>query len=342
MISPDTALLEGARLAHPAWANALWLAPLLAVALAAAHRRSRRALRRLASPTLLADLAPTLRPALWRPIALAAALALIGLALSRPQHDPERRETIATGRDVLVVLDVSRSMLAQDLAPNRLERAKLWIRDLAASLESDRLALVTFAGSAVVKCPPTLDHDFFLLALDDASPSTVARGGTMIGDALRTALDQILTGEDPTPTDIILITDGEDQGSFPAQAARRVAEAGARIIAVGIGAEHEGTPIPDTTGQTSRYIEHERQTVRSRLDAQTLAEIAAATPGGAFLRVGTGTIELDRVYADLTRGLARAELGATEALRYREAFQPLLLAAFILLTLEGLIRRAPR
>lgn len=319
--------------AQPAWLHAIWIAPVLIAMITWSARESRKRAAAFGTAELRTSLGLETRPRISGGLCVAAASACIAIALARPQLDPQPRDIIATGRDVVVVLDVSRSMLAEDIAPNRLERAKIWIGDLAASLPGDRLSLVAFAGSAVVKCPPTLDHGFFSLALDDLDPRSVTRGGTMIGDALRVVLDQIAS-DDTGTLDVLLITDGEDQGSFPVQAAQGIADAGGRIIAIGIGSEHGGSPIPDAG--RGGFVEAEGKVVRSKLDAATLSDIARATPGGAFLRVGTDAIELDTVFTELTPAPADGEATTSRSVTYTEAYQLFLLAAFALLAIDSL------
>ncbi len=321
--------------AEPIWLHALWLVPVVAALMVLTARAMERRVAAFGTQDVRTSLGLAASPQLGAAACAATAWTCIAVALARPQLDPQPREIVSTGRDVVIVLDVSRSMLAEDIAPNRLERAKIWIGDLAASLPGDRLSLVAFAGSAVVKCPPTLDHGFFRLALDDLDTRSVARGGTMIGDALRVVLDQI--ARDRTGSlDVLLITDGEDQGSFPVEAARGIADAGGRIIAIGIGSEHGGSPIPDTS--RGGFVEAQGEVVRSRLDAATLADIARATPGGAFLRVGTNAIELDTVFRELTPPAEVGDATATRSVTYTEAYQLALLAALALLTLDALRR----
>jgi Ca-activated chloride channel family protein len=231
-------------------------------------------------------------------------------------------------------------MLATDLAPSRLERAKLWVRDLAASLKGDRVALVTFAGAARVECPLTLDRAFFRMTLDEASPDDIQLGGTAIGDAIRKAVRDVfeLAGTAPPPgasaRDIILITDGEDHESLPTEAAAAAGKLGVRIIAIGLGDPAAGATVP---GDDQRPLRRDGQIVRSRMDAQALADIAAATPGGVFLNVGTGTISLDTVYRDLIATSPQVTTGTSTFLRHRELFRWPLLAAVALLALEPLI-----
>lgn len=310
----------------------LWVLAPLAGVLALSAWRGRRALARLVSRQTAAQVAtgPSRFRRGVRAAALLGAVAMVIAALARPQHSPQEREVQREGRDIAIVLDVSRSMLARDLAPDRLERAKLWIGDLLGSLRGDRVALVAFAGSAVVKAPLTTDYGFVRLALDELSPDSVARGGTLIGDAIRTTLGDLFDDEEGAggQRDIILITDGDDQESFPIEAAAEAGERGVRIIAIGIGDPH-GARVPGAT--------YRGQPVVSSLNPDALRRVAAASAGGAYLHAGSGAMELDQVYADLIRAAEQNQYDAAVAVAWTEAFQWLIAGALGLIVLEGLI-----
>lgn len=333
------------RFAEPSWLLALWVVPLLAVLLAVSVVHGSAMLARFIEAPLIGRMAPVagVAPRFIKPMLVLAGLAATVIALAQPQWNAAPREVARTGRDVCFVIDVSKSMLAEDLAPNRLERSKLWVRDVLESIRGDRVALVAFAGVASVKSPLTHDYAFVRLALDDLSPDSVARGGTLIGDAIRVALDEVfLIGKPDAPSarrrDIILITDGEDHESFPVEAAAAAGEAGVRIIAIGIGDETRGTPIPiiDRSGRRT-YVMHEGERVLSRLDGDALRRMALASAGGAYFNVSTGTIELDRVYRQLIMDGEQSEAGERTVIRYEEKFQIFVAAALILLLLEMMI-----
>ena len=239
---------------------------------------------------------------------------------------------------MVFVVDVSKSMLAEDLAPNRLERAKLAIADVIAKLRGDRVGLLVFAGTAAVKCPLTLDYGFFRMMLDNVSVDSIERGGTMIGDAVRVVLDQMLDNQERKFRDIVLITDGEDHESFPVEAAKEAAEKGVRLFIIGLGDENEGRRIPlndESGGRT--FMKYQCREVWSRLDADTLREMALATPGGRYLNVATGTIDLGEVYLQLIGTAEKKELAEETIEKYEEKFQVFLGVAFLLLSLEALI-----
>lgn len=272
-------------------------------------------------------------------------LASLIVALARPQADPVEENVTVRGRDVVFVVDVSKSMLSRDAVPNRLSRAKLWINDLVNTLRGDRVGLVAFAGAAVVKSPLTMDYGFFRMALDELSPASVPRGGTLIGDAIRKAMTDVFEQGPGRYRDIVLITDGEDQGSFPAEAARQAAERGVRLIVIGIGSEVEGAPVPSEEKSDPKYVEFHGERVRSRLDQTTLAAIADAASraagnsggGGVFLNVGTGTIDLDKVYHDLVGSADQRETETKSNVLYRELFPYFLILAGACLAFEPVI-----
>jgi Ca-activated chloride channel family protein len=234
-------------------------------------------------------------------------------------------------------------MLAEDLAPNRVERAKLAIQDAVDKLEGDRVGLVVFAGSALVKCPLTHDYGFFRLMLDDVSTDSISRGGTMIGDAIRKTLDEVYDDQYKQFKDLVLITDGEDHDSFPFEAAEAAGERGVRIIAIGLGDENEGQRIPITDEQGRKtFVKYEGKEVWTRLDADTLRRMVNVTPGGKYLNVSTGTIDLGSVYKQLIASAEKKELESRTVKKYHEKFQIFLFVAFALLLGDMIISERKR
>lgn len=319
----------------------LWAVPILCAIYWFGFRRRAEVIRRFANVALLESLLEDLRPNARRTKAVLVCVAVffIVVALARPAWNPSPELIRREGRDVVFVLDVSRSMLAEDLAPNRLERAKLAINDAVEKLQGDRVGLVVFAGTAVVKCPLTLDYGFFRFALQEVSTLSVNRGGTMIGDALRKATNEVFDKRSRQYKDIVLITDGEDHESFPVEAAEGAGAAGIRLITLGIGNENEGQRIPLTSRSgEKKFLTHNGQEVWSKLDGDTLRKMVNATPDGKYFNVGTGTIDLGDVYSKLIAGASRREIEARTMMRYEEKFQIFLMFAFILLCVELLIR----
>lgn len=318
---------------HEQVLGALWAVPALAVLCVYAWRMRRRALRRFADPAAVRHVIRGRPQALraWQALGGCAALAMVILSLARPAWNVALRAIQRQGRDVVFVLDVSRSMLADDVPPSRLERAKLAIGQCVDQFEGDRVALVAFAGSAGVRCPLTLDYAFFRMALEDVDPGSVARGGTRIGDALDTAIAQMPPGRQAGYRDIILITDGEDHGSSPADAAARLDAAGVRLIAIGIGDEVRGRRIPvvDPNGGGTSFVTDGGGEVRTHLEAGTLREMVRRTSAGAYLNVGTGAIDIVGVYRRLVAVAESTQLGEQAVLRHEEKFQIFLGAALL-------------
>ncbi len=334
-------LLLGVReFAEPLWLAAIWLGPVALLIMLVAIVRRRRALSRFADRDLLDEIASPVGSVrlVGRALLVCVALGLIAVGLSRPLWDKSERTINREGRDVVFVVDVSRSMLAEDLAPSRLERTKLWIRDVIPTLDGDRVALVAFAGSAVVKCPLTLDYAYFDLALSELATDSVSLGGTKLGSALRKATGEIFDQFEGRFRDVLLFTDGEDQDSGPIEAARMASDRGVRLIAFGLGNDTQGTLIRDPEDRRGGYIEDRSgSAVRSRLDRDTLEAMARATPGGVYVHVGTENMELDRLYADLVKDAAKSVVQEETVVEYDERFQVFLGFALSLLILSAFI-----
>ena len=318
----------------------LWLMPVLVGLFILAGVKRRAALKILMDAGVLNRVRMSVSPVRrrWKAALVILSVPALVFALSRPGWNPKSRTVERQGRDVVFLLDVSKSMLAEDLAPNRLERAKLAIADCVGSLEGDRVALVSFAGTAAVNCPLTMDYGFFRMMLEQVSTDSISRGGTLIGDALRKVLSDVFDDQVKDYKDIILITDGEDHDSFPIEAAEAAGKAGVRLLSIGLGDENEGRriPITDETGRKT-FMKYEGQEIWTRLDADTLRKMVNATPGGRYLNVATGTIDLGRVYQDLIATAERRALEAQTVKTYDEKFQIFLLIAFTLLCVEVMV-----
>ena len=322
-----------------------WGVPVLVMfALYAGYRR-KRALSAFADREILARINTVVHRGRrgWKIALVVFSYTLITFGLMRPGWNPQPQEIRRVGRDVVFVIDVSRSMLAEDLAPNRLEKAKFAILDTVDRLEGDRVALIGFAGTSTVLCPLTLDYGFFRSRVDSLSVNSIERGGTLIGDALRKAIDEVFRGEEKKFKDVILITDGEDHDSFPVQAAEELGVRGIRLIAIGLGDENTGRRIPvyDDLGN-KRYLTYDGQEVWTRLDADALRKMANSTPGGKYINVSTGAIDLGDIYLKLIASAEKRELESKTIERYDEKFQTFLVPALLILLLEPLITERRR
>jgi Ca-activated chloride channel homolog len=327
-----------------AWPAACLLAllPALLALYAYAFRRRRAAL----AAFLANDLAPRLLPSAgprrrWlRASCLIGAAACFVIALMQPEWGGGAKELPLRGRDLIVLLDVSHSMLAEDVAPNRLAQAKAAARSLAEAVKRDgghRLGLLTFAGRADVQCPLTRDYGLFLKRLEDASPDGVARRGTSIGEALRQAVRAF--GElEPGYTDLVLITDGEDHASLPLEAAQMLAALRISLATVGVGDPNRSVPIPIAAGEAGvDYLIHNGEEVRSRMHSGLLVGMAQAA-GGTYIDQDAGPPRLDRWYAESVAPKPRRELESATTRELAPQYRYFIVLAIALLVLEQIMR----
>jgi Ca-activated chloride channel family protein len=308
--------------------------------------RKLQALKVLASAEMLKkiNVSVSLKKQIFKALLLLSAFLVIIIALTQPRWNPQAQKIKRQGRDVCILLDTSRSMLAEDIKPSRLERSKIAIKDLMEVLQGDRIAIVTFAGNATVKCPLTQDYAFVRMVLDDISTESTTRGGTMIGDAIRKATEDVFDKQSRQYKDIILITDGEDHDSFPVQAAEKAAKEGVRIIAIGLGDENTGCRIPITGPNGEKtFMKYKGQEVWSKLDADTLRKVVYATNGGKYLSVEPGTtLDLGQIYEGLIASAQKRELESTTMLKYDEKFQIFLALGLVLLVWEYLVSESKK
>ncbi|OQX57096.1 MAG: hypothetical protein B5M52_08085, partial [Helicobacteraceae bacterium 4484_230] len=189
--------------------KALWLLFTIPVVLVPAYIwcfwKKAQALKILASTNMLKkiNVSVSLKKQIFKAVLLLSAFAIIVIALTQPRWNPRAQKIKRLGRDVCILLDTSRSMLAEDIKPSRLERSKIAIKDLIETLQGDRIAIVTFAGNAAIKCPLTQDYAFVRMVLDDISTESTTRGGTMIGDAIRKAAEDVFDRQSREYKDII-------------------------------------------------------------------------------------------------------------------------------------------
>ena len=265
---------------------------------------------------------------------LCGVVLMIVLSLIEPKWGYHWQEVKQRGVDIMVVLDTSRSMLAADVKPSRLERAKLEIGDLLNNFEGDRIGLVVFAGTAFLQCPLTLDYGAFRLFLDQVDTDVVSRGGTDIGTALSRAMSAFLEGENKYKV-ILLITDGEDLEGNAMKVAEEAQKHKIKIFSIGLGTS-EGVPIPyyDEKGNKSYVRDQSGQMVLSKLDEQTLQKIALYT-GGAYVQGSQAQgLGLQRIYDEKIRVMEKRDLKSTMQKRYENRFQIPLFFAVCLIMIE--------
>lgn len=328
------------RFAYPEYLWLLWLLPLLVAVWTAAGQLARRRLSRFGRLETIRPLMPDASTGRRRLkfILYLTAFALLTLALARPQLGSKLREVESRGIEMMLVVDVSNSMLAEDFQPNRLERTKYAIDKLFDGLKQDRVGLVVFAGDAVVQLPITSDYRMAKAFAKRIDPSLVPVQGTAIGKALSQAL-MSFSGETEENHSrvVILITDGENHEDDALAAARRAAEMGIRIYTIGIGTP-EGAPIQIG----SEFIKDEKgDMVVSKLNEEMLAQIADIT-GGAYVRSSKQSIGLDEIVKSINE-MEQSELSVMRFEEFNEQYQYLLLAAIVLLLAEFLLldRRNP-
>ena len=328
------------RLAHPHLLWLLLLVPTLVLAYAIAFVLRRRALARLGNPRLIARMsaATSVPRKVARATLVSLSVGLLALAVARPQSSGRARLEKQRGLDLVVALDFSKSMLAKDIYPSRLERAKRELERLMDRLSGDRVGLVAFAGETLTY-PPTTDYDAVKLFWRDLSPSDMPIGGTAIGRALTSATEMLArlraTGGETRDQVILLLTDGEETESQPLDAAEQAAKLGIKIFAVGIGSR-SGELVPETGEgeQAAGYIkDKEGKYVTSRLDEDLLAKIAGKT-GGGYLRADAQHFGVEAIEAALA-GLKRTESEARLVRQYDEVFEFLLFPALVLLLVEA-------
>ena len=320
------------RFAHPEFLNLLILPILLFGLLIWNLNRRRRTLERFGSLDLVQRLVPPV-PWEWnflRTATLSLGVGMFILAIAQPQWGTRLETVHRRGVDVMVALDTSLSMLAEDTPPNRLVRAKAGVVSFLEDLQGDRVGLVAFAGTSYVHCPLTADYSAVRTFLEILDPDLLPVPGTAIGDAIRTSLDAFPEGQRKYQV-ILLLTDGEDSDSDPIGAAREAANQGVRIFTIGIGTPSGGLiPVKAGRGRVAGYKKDGTgQVVTTRLDESTLEQIARIT-GGNYYRSTTGEWEMERV-AETVGIMEKKEFEDRSLRRLEHRYQiPLFLALLVL------------
>ena len=312
---------------------------MLAAVYALAARRRKRLVARFGNPELVRSLMPDFSQGRIRLKAalFIAATALMALAAARPQFGSKLREEKSRGVEMMLAVDVSNSMLAEDFEPNRLERTKHAIGKLFDGLQQERVGMVVFAGEPKVQLPITSDYRMAQAFAKRISPSLVGEQGTAIGKALQQAMLAFSSQSEKSRV-IVLITDGENHEDDAIEAARMAKEQGIRIYTIGIGTP-EGAPI--RIGGDFVKDEHGEMVV-SKLDERMLEQIASITDG-AYVRATKQSIGLDEIVKSIN-DMEKSDLSTVRFEEYNEQYQYPLAAALLLLLLETLIlgRRNPR
>ncbi|MDP6232349.1 MAG: VWA domain-containing protein [Nitrospinaceae bacterium] len=330
------------RFGNPVYFNLLWLFVLLIVFLVWSHKKKKQSLELLLSGPLVSRL---LDPLAWKRMKTETALTALAiffliLALTQPRWGYRWEDLTQEGVDIIIALDVSNSMMAQDIKPNRLERAKHKIVDLLNMLEGDRIGLVAFAGTSYLQCPLTLDYSAAHIFLSAIDTQLIPVQGTAIGHAIRTSV-KAFNEQDTQARAIILITDGEDHTGDALPSAKWAKEQETKIFTIGIGREI-GAPIPSSEPGTSGFKkDKDGEVVLTKLDETTLQQIALET-GGSYVRSVTGDMDLQKIYLENIKHKVEKKLVKTERRRiWLERFQLMVFAALLCLTIGCARKKLP-
>lgn len=324
------------RFANTEFLYLLLLAPVIVVLWIINDYRRKRALKRFGDTGLVKSLMPDVSA--YRPfvkmIIQCIAIIAISILLARPQFGSKVEEVKRQGVEVIIALDVSNSMLAEDIQPNRLERAKQAISRLVETLSEDKLGLIVFAGDAYTQIPVTTDYISAKMFLSTISPQIVPKQGTAIGSAIDLGMRSFSQGDNKSRA-LIIITDGENHEDDPVAKAREAAEKGIIIYTIGIGSK-EGVPITtNTNGKTDFMKDPDGNTVITRLDEAILQEVAV-TANGKYVRANNSNIGLDQIFEDI-RKLKKQELEGTVYTEYNDQFQFFAGLSLLLLFIDFLI-----
>ncbi len=324
------------RFANPDFLYLLLLLPLMLILFIINIIRRKRALRRLGRNDLIAALMPgasTNRPVVKFMIQSLALLSAV-IMLARPQFGSKIEEVRKQGVEVIIALDVSNSMLARDIPPDRLTRAKQAISRLVDNLTDDRIGLIVFAGDAYTQLPVTTDYVSAKMFLSVISPDLVPRQGTAIGSAINLGIRSFSQGEDKSKA-MVIITDGENHEDDPIKPAQEAAAKGIVIHTIGIGSP-EGVPIQISSGGRTDFLKDaEGNTVITRLDEDVIRKIAATT-GGTYVRAGTANIGLDQIYSEI-RKMKKDELESRMFTEYNDQFHIFAALTLILIVADFLV-----
>ena len=309
--------------------------PVFVVVYIIATRRKRRQLIKFGDPELMAQLMPDASKS--RPIVkfslIMVALTLLIIATARPQYGQQEKTVKRQGIEVMVALDISNSMLAEDVVPNRLDRAKQMLSKMIDNMVDDKVGLVVFAGEAFTQLPITVDYVSAKMFLNTISPNLIPTQGTAIGAALQTAITSFGAQDSEVGRAIILITDGENHEDDAVAAAKKAQELGIQVFVVGIG-KPEGSPIPKP-GTNDYFKDRAGQVVVSRLNEEMCQEIAAAGKG-VYVRCDNTNTAMRAVQQELDR-IATSEIETTVYADYNEQYQSFVLIALLLLVIDFFI-----
>ena len=320
------------KFASPYLLNLLWgLIPVFGIMVYGILKR-KKILLGFAGLNMISSIVPGFDPKRrWiKTILVIMAFAFAIVALSAPQWGYRWEKTTQKGVDIMIALDCSKSMLAQDIKPNRLERAKREIIDLLRMMKSDRAGLVAFSGRAILQCPLTLDHEAFNIFLKVLEPGFLPVGGTNLDHAIKECYNGF-EKESDTQKAILLITDGENTSGGVEDIAREMAKQGIKIFSIGVG-DIQGAPIPDEKGGFKKDVSG--NIILSKVDTKILEKLAAMT-GGTYVRSVAGDMDLDLIYKDKILGtMERKTLISGKQKIWENRYQWFLFPCIVLLLIE--------
>lgn len=324
------------RFANPDFLYLLLILPVMVLLFIINEIRKRRAIKRIGDENLVARLLPELskmRPSVKFIIQLAGVAVAI-IVLARPQFGSKLEEVKKEGVEVIIALDVSNSMLAEDIQPDRLTRAKQALTRLIDNLDNDKIGLIVFAGDAYTQIPITTDYISAKMFLSAIGPEMVPKQGTSIGSAIDLGMRSFTPGEGRSKA-MIIITDGENHEDDPVAMAEEASKAGIVIHTIGIGSA-EGVPVPVTISGKRDYLKDaEGNTVITKLDEEILKKIAVAA-GGNYVRASNTNIGLDEVFGEI-RNMKKQEMESKMFTEYNDQFQIFAGIALFLLMLDFII-----
>ncbi len=324
------------RFANPDFLYLLLLLPVMIVLWIVNEIRKRRAIQRLGDSSLVKKLLPELsrfRPSMKFILQLIAVCAAI-IILARPQFGSKLEEVKKQGVEVIIALDVSNSMLAEDIQPNRLTRAKQALTRLIDNLDNDKIGLIVFAGDAYTQIPITTDYISAKMFLSAISPDMVPKQGTAIGSAIDLGMRSFSPGEGKSKA-MIIITDGENHEDDPVAKASEASKAGIVIYTIGIGSAN-GVPVPMTISGKRDYLkDKDGNTVITKLDEDILKKIAISA-GGNYVRASNSNIGLDEIFGEIKK-MKKQEMESTMYTEYNDQFQIFSVIALFFLIVDFMI-----
>ena len=323
------------RFANPDFLYLFFLLPVLVAVFLYCNHRRRQNIRKYGDPALLQELMPTVskyRPDVkfWLTF---AALALTIFMLARPQFGSKMETVKRSGVEAVIALDISNSMLAEDVTPSRLEKAKKLISRLVDTFNNDKVGMIVFAGEAFTQLPITSDYVSAKMFLESINPSLITTQGTDIGAAIRLAMKSF-TPNDGVGRSIVVITDGENHEGGAIEAAKEAAEKNMQVFILGIGSP-DGSPIPEERGSNHFRKDKDGNVIVTRLNEQMCQEIAKAG-NGMYIRVDNSN-SAEKILNEEISKLAKTDVESQVFTDFDEQFQALAWLVLILLVVEMLI-----